>query len=208
MKNISERGKKELADLPWLAKKIIEQMAKKQNEITNNIKEGEKEKNEIDKGGYLSRKSELEDAEMRLHSRTKNPRKVKRYLADIERSLSTVDVLWFQNQECTNNEYSSEQWVRTIFQVSFLKAFLTEEYDKIIMAGDLKTFKEAGIGTCIVDILLDVFDSWIFSGESPGASVLNLVIFRLYALDINTNKSKHQKLMEEIDTDDLKEESL
>lgn len=40
----------------------------------------------------------LLDVEARLQSRMKNPRKVKRYLADIQSKLTIVDLVWFQDE--------------------------------------------------------------------------------------------------------------
>lgn len=144
---------------------------------------------------------------MRLHSRMGNPRKVKRYLDNIKKMLTVADLVWFQSENAGNNEYSRENWVETIFEVAFLKAFLYEEYDELIKAGNLHFFKRDRKSSFIVEFIISGFCSW-FIHEGTKEQVVEMVVYRLYALDISTDKTEHQKLMEELDTNNLQEKNL
>lgn len=48
--------------------------------------------------------------------------------------LSVADTVWFQKENFETNEYSKEPWEKYIIKISFLKAFLTEEYEAMIGA--------------------------------------------------------------------------
>ena len=47
-----------------------------------------------------------------------------------------------QKENFETNEYSKEPWEKYIIKISFLKAFLTEEYEAMIGAGNFYFFKE------------------------------------------------------------------
>lgn len=174
--------------------------------ITNNIK-NEIEKREMkmseNKDNILKKYLEiLEDANYRLSIRTRNPRKVKRFLYEIEKNLSIADIVWFQEEGFEENEYTEADWIKIIFQVAYLKSFLVEEYEALLSAGNLETFKNSyEKESYIIDYILDDFSPLI--SNSNTVEVYGYVIYRLYALDIETTKSKHQKLIEEIEEGNL-----
>lgn len=202
---IAERGKKCKRDILKNGSKIVTNIQNKIHEIKESFdKEGVSEHDiEINREhlGYLL------DAEVRLHNRMNNPRKVKRYLDNIEKMLAAADMVWFANENFINNEYSQENWVETILEVAFLKAFLFEEYDELIKSRSLHFFKRDKKNSYIVEFIISGFCSW-YTGSEKKEDVVELVVYKLYALDINANKSEHQKLMEELDTNSLQEENL
>ncbi|MEF9839323.1 MAG: P-loop NTPase fold protein [Lachnospiraceae bacterium] len=146
------------------------------------------------------------NAEKRLNSRTKNPRKVKRFLNNIESMITVADIVWFANGDFVKNEYSGCDWVKKIFEVAFLKAFLYEEYESIILAEGIDRFKNESDKCCIAEYVIEGLSSYLPNPLME--QVTGLVIYRLYALDINSDKTQHQILVEEIDGDELTEENL
>lgn len=149
----------------------------------------------------------LKDAKIRIQRRIRNPRKVKRYLAALRNMITTADTIWFQNESASNNEYSQENWIEIIMEVAFLKTFLYEEYDELINAGSLELFRQNRKSSTIVEIIISGFFS-LNTYDDRKESVVRMVVYRLYALDININKTEHQKLREEIDTNNLRENNL
>ena len=179
-----------------------------QNRIENIKESNSKEKiSDKDKNINLENLNYLQDAEIRLQSRLKNPRKVKRYLDNIKKMLNTADIIWFQNENADNNEYSKENWVETILEVAFLKVFLYEEYDELIKAGNLYFFRKDRKNSYIAELIISDFCSW-YSYSEKKENVVEMIVYRLYALDINANKTEHQTLIDELDKNTLREENL
>lgn len=202
---IKERGKASQRDIKNNGSKFLLGI---QNKIKE-IKESQKREKISDEDRRINEEhlDYLQDAEMRLQSRMKNPRKVKRYLDSIKRMLNVADIIWFQNEDAGSNEYSQENWVETILEVAFLKAFLYEEYDELIKAGSLYFFKRDKKNSYIVEFIISGFCAWLV-GFGNKENVVEMVVYRLYALDINTDKTEHQILMEELDKNTLQEENL
>lgn len=149
----------------------------------------------------------LKETRKKLNSSLKNPRKVKRYLNNIEKMLSVADTVWFQKENFESNEYSQEPWEKYIIKISFLKAFLNEEYEAMISAGNFYLFKENDERNYyITERIICAFDDEIFDVSMNG--VLEELVYHLYIMDIDLYKSKHQELIQEIDSEKLKEENI
>lgn len=58
-----------------------------------------------------------------------------------------------------------------------------------------------------MEFILNGFGAWLTLNERK-EEVIEKVIYKLYSLDINTDKSQHQKLIEEIEAGSLQEEKL
>lgn len=58
-----------------------------------------------------------------------------------------------------------------------------------------------------MEFIFNGFGAWLTLNERK-EEVIEKVVYKLYSLDINTDKSQHQKLIEEIETDYLREENL
>lgn len=193
---IKKEGKKAVQD-------IIENGIEIYDNVQNKTKEMEKEEKE-DRKKYLD---VLKKTGHRLQRRMKNPRKVKRYLSDIRTNLEVLDDVWFQNAEHEKNEYSNGPWVKTIFEVAFLKIFLNEEYEKLIEAGEWEALKKDSEDAYIIKIVISTIRNSI-TEIGIERKIVNNVIYELYVLNPNINKSERQKLLEEIDGNRMKEENL
>lgn len=88
-----------------------------------------------------------------------------------------------------------------------MKAFLFEEYDELIKAKSFYIFKKDEKNSYVVEFILNGFGAWLTLNERK-EEVIEKVIYKLYSLDINTDKSQHQKLIEEIEAGSLQEEKL
>ena len=182
----------------------LEKQIKSTNE---NAQKGNKENNRDEE---LNRQVKiLRDAELRLQTRTTNPRKVKRFLDSIEKNITIADILWFQkeNSDRDRNEYSQENWVDIICQVAFLQAFFAEEYDAVLSAKSLVNFKKDYDHSMIVENVIDGFSRYSI-GNKKKEEIAEKIIYQLYALNIETDKTAHQQLLEEIDQGRLREEHL
>lgn len=178
----------------------------KQIESTNETAQKENKENNRDEG--LNRQVKiLRNAELRLQTRTTNPRKVKRFLDSIEKNITIADILWFQTENSDRNEYSQENWVDIICQVAFLQAFFAEEYDAVLSAKSLVNFKKDQDHSMIVENVIDGFSRYSI-GNKKKEEIAEKIIYQLYALNIETDKTAHQQLLEEIDQGRLREEHL
>ena len=68
-------------------------------------------------------------------------------------------------------------------------------------------FKKDEKNSYVVEFILNGFGAWFTLNERK-EEVIEKVIYKLYSLDINTDKSQHQKLIEEIEAGSLQEEKL
>lgn len=139
---------------------------------------------------------------LKLQSRMSNPRKLIRFLQDIENMVLIIDNNWFSKTDFHNNEYSSCDWFRDIFEISFLKCYLTEEYDTLLAEGNLWSYKKANKYNQVSIVLTDL-DSSV--GTTKNEELLQLLIYRVYALDLESDKSRHQKLLDDIKGKNLSE---
>ena len=222
---VEQYGNLFLADTFWEGKSdyITEKGKKLKKEIVNNglsiyysiqneiekLREATRKKKETE-GKENSDQTHIEwlvDAEERLQKRMRNPRKVKRYLDDVEKKLAVADMIWFQKAEFDSNEYSKEDWIEIIHEIAFLKMFLYEEYDALIKAQNFRFFKRDEKNSYIAEFVLRGFSTW-YTFSKRKEAVIEMIVYRLYALDIDIDKTEHQKLIEELDTDDLQEKNL
>lgn len=139
---------------------------------------------------------------VRLQERMQNPRKLIRFLQDVENIISIVNNSWFSKSNFAKNEYSSYDWFRCIFEISFLKCYLSEEYDALLNAGNLWSFKHSNEFYCTSFILSYL---GVFSGDSKQEELLHMLIFRVYALDLKYDRSRHQQLIDDIESGQLNE---
>ena len=180
------------------------------SKLTNEIKNIEKSLSEKLEDKELKNAQEnlslLKNATERLRIRMSNPRMVKRFLATIEKMLSVADWVWFQDKGYEKNELSNCDWVGKILQVAVLKTFLVEEYETMVIAKDLNIFKEnyekSYVTYYIIDGLTDI------SLDAIEEKLISLIVYKLYALDHNIDKTQYQRLQDEIDTDNMIEEHL
>lgn len=186
---------------------VLFNIEKQIKSINESVQKENKENNRIEE---LNRQVKiLRDAELRLQTRTTNPRKVKRFLDSIERNITIADILWFQkeNSDRDRNEYSQENWVDIICQVAFLQAFFAEEYDAVLSAKSLVNFQKDHDHSIIVENVIDGFSRYFIRNKKK-EEIAEKIIYQLYALNIETDKTAHQQLLEEIDQGRLKEEHL
>lgn len=202
---IIENGKKLKSNIKQQGQKIFLSIFKEIHKLQDDIRNAKG--SERDQKINEKHLKYLLDVEVRLRNRMKNPRKVKRYLADIQNKLYIADLVWFQEENFDKNEYSQEDWVETIHDIAFLKSFLFEEYDELIKAKSFYIFKRDEKNSYVAEFILKGFSAWLKQDERK-EEVIEKVVYKLYSLDINTDKTEHQKSIEEIDTGCLKEENL
>ena len=149
----------------------------------------------------------LKKTEKRLYNRMNNPRKVRRYLDSIEKMISMVDYVWFQNDDFESNEYSKAKWTTYIIQIAFLRIFLNETYEAMIQAKDFHFFVNDEENNYIAGQVIDDLDQEsLISGKE--SEVLRELVYNLYILDVDLYKSTHQRLLEEINRNEMKTENI
>lgn len=149
----------------------------------------------------------LKKTEKRLYNRMNNPRKVRRYLDSIEKMISMADYVWFQNDDFESNEYSKAKWTTYIIQIAFLRIFLNETYEAMIQAKDFHFFVNDEENNYIAGQVIDDLDQEsLISGKE--SEVLRELVYNLYILDVDLYKSTHQRLLEEINRNEMKTENI
>lgn len=160
------------------------------------LRDDEQRKKQLYYNNYL-RNYEL------LLMRMKNIRQVKEFLYDnIEKMISIIDIAWFSDEGYQSNSFSDYNWLDSIYEVSFLKCFLHEEYDCLISSGSIDVFLENK--NCLAaSMIISGLDS-----QTAKKELLDMLIYNLYTLDGSLKRPEQQKLLEEIKGGNLKEEHL
>lgn len=146
--------------------------------------------------------NQLDNIIGRLKERTGNPRKVIRFFRDIENSLEVVESNWFSKQGYERNEFTKGDWSGDIFEVSFIKCFLPEEYGILIRSGNFYNLEKEK-EYFIISSLLSNLDKGTME-----INLLQLIVYQLYAMDLIFDKTEHQKLIEELDSRQLNEDNI
>lgn len=194
MSNRASKIRQYLLEKP---KNIIDEISKLRSSLENNEEDGK----------YKEKIKWIKEIEEKLFSRINNPRKVKRYLDNIQKMIFIVDLVWFQNKNYEQNEYSKEPWTDYIIQISFLRAFLNETYEAMIQAGDLYILRNDEKNNFIKDqIISDYSRKYLMSGRY--SEVVEELIYHLYILDVDLYKPQNQKLVDEIDKNNIKQEKI
>ncbi|RKD32407.1 P-loop NTPase fold protein [Lacrimispora algidixylanolytica] len=139
-----------------------------------------------------------------VHQRTGNPRKIRRFMQDIENVLTVVFHNWFSNPEYQKNEFTKGNWTVDIFEISFLKCFLNEEYEKLVNTGNFQIYEMVKEN----DITSVVLSNYSMDSNEIEKGLLDLLVFKLYAIDLTFDKSRHQIIINDLEKKDLKENYL
>lgn len=115
---------------------IITYIRLKINEAIKKLEEQKNKDNNKQKIEWLNKITEI------IKEGTNNPRKVKRYLNNIERMIFIADLVWFRNEDFWTNEYSKASWRKNIIQISFLKIFFKDVYAEMIQAKSFYYFRQ------------------------------------------------------------------
>lgn len=146
----------------------------------------------------------LLELEKQLYDDIYNPRKVKRYLKEIEKNLFIVDLLWFGDEKYQSNEYSKEPWEKYIVEICFFKIFLRKSYTEMIKAKNFYLLKQDEKNSFIVNFMIK--DVHLESEKYN--ELIETIVYKLYLIDSDIDKSKHQQLLEEIDNNKMRKENI
>lgn len=141
----------------------------------------------------------LEEMRKNINRGMSNPRKVKRYLSNIEKMFFVADLVWFQKENFQNNEYSRETWIKDILQIAFVKVFFQEEYADMIQAREFYNFKTNKKSSFIVEQIIEDYNS-SYIDIAIGEQIAEKLVYQLYILDVEIDKTEHQRLMEEVNS--------
>lgn len=139
----------------------------------------------------------------------RNPRKVKRFLNEAKRVIILVDILWFSEEKSDDNEYSKENWIDIIMNISFIKIFLEDDYMKMQEYKRIQEYQKSQNKKYIEIILGNLIEVEVWKKYNENkVGVINLIAYQLFTMDCNINKTALQKLTDEIDHDDMNENHL
>lgn len=146
---------------------------------------------------------EIKKSIMQFKNYGTNPRKVKSLIKIIENMLEIINEVWFKNDKCVNNEYTTLRWVEMIVRISFLNVFYKECFDYLYFSNDILDYKIDTKNEHIYTSVLKKIDS-----KGKEIDIYRLIIYQMYTMDINNDKTLNQAVVEELNTDNLKKEHL
>lgn len=172
---------------------IITYIRLKINEAIKKLEEQKNKDNNKQKIEWLNKITEI------IKEGTNNPRKVKRYLNNIERMIFIADLVWFRNEDFWTNEYSKASWRKNIIQISFLKIFFKDVYAEMIQAKSFYYFRQKEQSSFIAEYIIDDYND-IRAILDRNEEILEKLVYQMYILDIERDKPEYQLLMEEINS--------
>lgn len=180
---------------------IITYIRLKINEAIKKLEEQKNKDNNKQKIEWLNKITEI------IKEGTNNPRKVKRYLNNIERMIFIADLVWFRNEDFWTNEYSKASWRKNIIQISFLKIFFKDVYAEMIQAKSFYYFRQKEQSSFIAEYIIDDYND-IRAILDRNEEILEKLVYQMYILDIERDKPEYQLLMEEINSGKMKVDDI
>lgn len=160
---------------------IITYIRLKINEAIKKLEEQKNKDNNKQKIEWLNKITEI------IKEGTNNPRKVKRYLNNIERMIFIADLVWFRNEDFWTNEYSKASWRKNIIQISFLKIFFKDVYAEMIQAKSFYYFRQKEQSSFIAEYIIDDYND-IRAILDRNEEILEKLVYQMYILDIERDK--------------------
>lgn len=154
---------------------IITYIRLKINEAIKKLEEQKNKDNNKQKIEWLNKITEI------IKEGTNNPRKVKRYLNNIERMIFIADLVWFRNEDFWTNEYSKASWRKNIIQISFLKIFFKDVYAEMIQAKSFYYFRQKEQSSFIAEYIIDDYND-IRAILDRNEEILEKLVYQMYIL--------------------------
>lgn len=154
-------------------------------------KKGEKEK-EAERQHVKDKVADIENTVIEIEKNISNSRKVKNYLKGVKRDISNLNA---DIGRCSG-EFRSEDWIRAIIEVQFVKNILPELFTEIKMCSCIEEFGEKYKGYSL-DIIWGVYLGLWLNSEKKVA-ILNNIIYNLDVIDFLHIKTEREKYIEEL----------
>ena len=124
-----------------------------------------------------------------------NSRKIKNYLKGIKRDILNLNV---EIDKCIG-EFRSEDWIKGIIEVQFVKNILPEIFTEVKMCTSIEEFGEKYNGYSL-DIIWNIYLGLWFHSEKKEA-ILNSIIYKLDVIDFKYIKTQREKCLGELYSD-------
>lgn len=175
------------------------------SELNKAKEEFEKAKEKIEKKGETEKETErqhvkdkedkvedIKNTVIEIEKNISNSRKVKNYLKGVKRDISNLNA---DIGRCSG-EFRSEDWIRGIIEVQFVKNILPELFTEIKMCSCIEEFGEKYKGYSL-DIIWGVYLGLWLNSEKKVA-ILNNIIYNLDVIDFLHIKTLREKYIEEL----------
>lgn len=164
------------------------EIAKTKGEYENkNTKEKE---NEL--GRVKAKIKDLTNTINEIERNISNSRKIKNYLKGIKRDISNLNI---DIDECSG-ELESEDWIKGIIEVQFVKNILPEIYTEVKMCTSIEEFGQKYNGYSL-DIIWGLYlGVWIHNEKKE--AILNNIIYNLDVIDFLHIKTQKEKYLAEL----------
>lgn len=142
---------------------------------------------------YVKLKIEdLENTMNVIEKNISNSRKIKNYLKGVKRDISNLNV---EIDKCTG-EFKSEDWIKGIIEVQFVKNILPEVFTEVKMCESIEEFGGKYSGYSL-DIIWGIYFGLWFHSEKKEA-ILNNIIYNLDVIDFLHIKTQREKYLDEL----------
>lgn len=135
---------------------------------------------------------DLENTMNVIEKNISNSRKVKNYLKGVKRDISNLNV---EIDRCTG-EFKSEDWIKGIIEVQFVKNILPEVFTEVKMCESIEEFGGKYSGYSL-DIIWGIYLGLWFHSEKKEA-ILNNIIYNLDVIDFLHIKTQREKYLDEL----------
>lgn len=154
-------------------------------------KKGEKEK-EAERQYVKDKVEDIKNTVIEIEKNISNSRKVKNYFKGVKRDISNLNA---DIGRCSG-EFRSEDWIRGIIEVQFVKNILPDLFTEIKMCSCIEELGEKYKGYSL-DIIWGVYLGLWLNSEKKVA-ILNNIIYNLDVIDFLHIKTRREKYIEEL----------
>lgn len=154
-------------------------------------KKGEKEK-KAERQHVKNKVENIKNTVIEIEKNISNSRKVKNYLKGVKRDIFNLNA---DIGRCCG-EFRSEDWIRGIIEVQFVKNILPDLFTDIKMCSCIEEFGEKYKGYSL-DIIWGVYLG-LWSNSEKKVAILNNIIYNLDVIDFLYIKTQREKYIEEL----------
>lgn len=129
-----------------------------------------------------------------LEYKLSNPRNIKRFYRELERTIGFINQQWFKNDYRNNSDYSDEKWIDIACNVVFAKTFFENEYQDIVING---YFKPIDIYKPLPYLYTHIFGI-SKTNDEPISVITNFIITNLFEEENATNWPTKQLVEKQI----------
>jgi hypothetical protein len=184
------------------------------NDIKSRIKKIRELLSKLEKDQEVARKkyedelNKLKKIAKDLNRKITNTRYVKRYFREFEACIMILNDNWFLDINGKNSEYNKKNWLEYASRITFMKVFLENKYEKVLMYYNFLEYYENEDKNEKEFVLKILGIEDILGLKDDESYIVDKLIYKMYVKTTNKDKPKEQQIRECIENSKYTEDLL